>query len=221
MIQDTADGPSFLMVLIQVFFVQTKAQPSLLQIKISQAYLMVAEHAYNIDSFSTEINAYVQKLATNGEATKDLFAHLTKAYKAVPDKYFHQYIVTHINEHNNCTRRMMETKFMNIAKSKYGELVDEGTQLEKDNTEKQLVALTAQLEQIELKNKKLQQKLKDNTKKNPQSNKLKARCITDANTTRSGLSTNPKIVVSKTNHLRRQQPMKRLKKKVSLQREQD
>ena len=180
MIQDIADGPTFLMVLIQVFFVQTEAQPSLLRIKISQAYLMIAEHEYNVDSFNTEINAYVQKLAANGEATEDLFAHLTKAYKAVPDKYFHQYIVTRIDEHNDRTRRMTAIQFMNIAKSKYDELVDEGTWLEKDNTEKQLVALTAQLEQIELKNKKLQQKLKDN-KKSSQSNKSSKKDQTSKN----------------------------------------
>ena len=85
-IDGTADGPAFLMTLIQIFFVQTKAQPSLLCLKISQAYLLIEEHEWNIDSFNTEINAYVQKLSANGKTMEDLFAHLQRAYRLVPDK---------------------------------------------------------------------------------------------------------------------------------------
>ena len=80
-VQGVADGPSFLMTLIQVFFVRTKAEPSQIRLSIADAFNLVQQLDYNIDTFNTTINAYVQKLAANGHTTKDLFAHLTQAYK--------------------------------------------------------------------------------------------------------------------------------------------
>ena len=91
----------------------------------------------------------------------------------VPDKYFHQYIVNRIDEHNDRTRRKTEIQFMATAKSKYDDLVEAGTWLQKDDTEKQLVALTAQLKQIEIKHKNLQKKWKDNQKKKKKDDKSK------------------------------------------------
>ena len=60
---------------------------------------------------------------------------------------------------------MTKIQFMATAKSKYDDLVEAGTWLQKDDTENHLVALTAQLEQIKIKHKNLQKKWKDNQKK--------------------------------------------------------
>ena len=54
---------------------------------------------------------------------------------------------------------MTEIQLMATAKSNYDDLVEAWTWLQKDDTKKQLVAFTAQLEQIEIKHKNLQ---KDN-----------------------------------------------------------
>ena len=161
-VQGVADSPSFLMTLIQVFFVRTEAEPSQIRLSIADAFNLIQELDYNIDTFNTMINAYVQKLAANGHTTEDLFAHLIRAYKQVPDKAFKQYITIRIDQHNNGTSRMTATEFMTAAKSKYDETVKEKEWMKQDETEKQLIALTAQLKQIDSLNKKLQKKIKDN-----------------------------------------------------------
>ena len=53
---------------------------------------------------------------------------------------------------------------MSVAKAKYDEMTAQEIWMKQDETEKQLVALTAQLEQIEWKNKQLQAKLKKERK---------------------------------------------------------
>ena len=147
-INGSPDGPSFIMTLIDIYFVKTHATPSNLRLKLAEAHLLIAEHEYNIDRFYTELNGYVQKLAANGEQTQDLFAHLTRAYKLVPDKAFQQYIRTKIDTHNDGTATLTTTQLMAFAKKKYDELLDDKVWMLKDETQQQLIALTAQLQQI-------------------------------------------------------------------------
>ena len=77
-------------------------------------------------------------------------------------RIFKQYITIRIDQHNDHTNRITPTEFMEVAKSKYDEMVKAGEWMKQDETERQLVALTAQLEQIDLLNKKLQKKIKEN-----------------------------------------------------------
>ena len=154
------DGPSFLKTMIDIYFVKTNATTTTIRLKIADTHLIIAEHEFNIDSFNTELNAYVQQLAANGNQTEDLFAHLTRAYRTVPDKQFHAYIMVQINSHNDGTNEIDATQLMDRAKTKYDELKEANTWMQKDETEQQLVALTAQLQQVQSKNRQLQKKLK-------------------------------------------------------------
>lgn len=162
MINGTPDGPSYLATLIQTFFVTTDAKPTQIRLKIAEAHKIIAERDYDIDLFNTEINSYVQQLHALGTTTQDLFAHLTKAYKSVPDKAFNLYINSRINAHDDGTNRMTAEQFMSVAKTKYDEMITDGIWMTQDDTDKQLVALTAQLEQVEIKNKNLQAKVNQN-----------------------------------------------------------
>lgn len=160
---DTPDGPSLLATIIKIFSIHTSATNTQLRLKIAEAYLFIAELEYNVDTFNAEIEAYVQKLAANGETTEDLFAHLTRAYRAIPDKEFHSYITARIDAHNDQTATLTPKQLMNKAKSKYDELVESSTYMQEDETTKKLVALTAQLRQMEIKGKNSK---KDNKKDN-------------------------------------------------------
>ena len=173
-INGSPDGPSFIMTLIDIYFVKTNATPSNLRIKLSEAHVLIAEHEYNIDCFNTEVNGYVQKLAANGEKTQDLFAHLTKAYKLVPDKAFHQYIRSKIDTHNDGTTPLSATQLMAFAKKKYDELVDDKVWMLKDETQQQLIALTAQLQQINKSNKQKSSNNKSSFSNNQHRGKAKA-----------------------------------------------
>lgn len=157
------DGPSYLMTIVQTYFVQTLATPTQLRLKISDAHILIGEHEFNIDKFNTELNSYVQELAATGQTTEDMFAHITKAYRLVPNREFKTYIQNRIDEHNDGTRPLTTVQLMDKAKSKFDEMNESKTWTSEDDTEKQLVALTAQLEQIQLTNKRLNKKFKANT----------------------------------------------------------
>lgn len=165
LITDVPDGPSYLRTLIDTFFINTDAKPTHIRLKIAEAYNIIAEKDYNIDVFNTEINGYVQQLHALGTTTQDLFAHLTKAYKQVPDKAFKTYISNKIDDHDDNTHRLTAEQLMDLARAKYDEMVEDNIWMLQDDADKQLVALTAQLEQVEIQNKGLQSKLQRNFKR--------------------------------------------------------
>ena len=160
------DGPCYLVTLIQVFFVQTEAKPTELRLKIASAKTIIQERNYDIDWFNTEINSYVQQLHALGETSQDVFAHLSQAYKSVPDRAFKIYITNKIDDHNDGTRRMTTNQLMSTAKAKYDEMVTDETWMEQDETDKQLVALKAEVHQLQLDKKALTKKV--NQKPNDQ-----------------------------------------------------
>lgn len=165
-----ADGPSYLMTLIQIYFIKTNATPSTIRLKISDAHLTIAEKSFNIDEFNTEINGHVQRLSANGHSTEDLFAHLIKAYKLVPDKEFARYIRGVIDRHNDGTEVINSEQLTGRAKAKYDELVEARTWMTDDATDRQLVAMAAQLEQIKNSNEILKKKFQPKPQK-PKDNK--------------------------------------------------
>ena len=154
------DGPSFLLTLINNYRVVTKATPTNTRIKLSEAYMILEEEKWKIDNFNDRIEILMHELASSGETTQDLFAHLTRAYKAVPDEEFHRYISNVIDDHNSGRDVIDANRLMQFAKANYDELVEAGKWLKSQAREQQLVALTAQLEQIELKNRQLRNQLK-------------------------------------------------------------
>ena len=116
------------------------------------------------------INTYVQKLSVNSHTTEDFFAYLTRAYKVVQDKIFKQYITINSDQHNDNMNHMTASEGMQAAKSMCDGMSKVGEWIKQDETS--ACALTAQLEQIDLLNKKLQKKIKDN-KLNDKDNRTK------------------------------------------------
>mmetsp|Transcript_89540 Transcript_89540/g.175255 ORF Transcript_89540/g.175255 Transcript_89540/m.175255 type:complete len:518 (+) Transcript_89540:268-1821(+) len=169
---DFPDGPSFLMTLIDIYLIQTKGTPNQIRLELAKAPSTIIEQNYDIDAFNVIINAYVQKLASGGNVSEDLFAHLTKAYKKVPDKAFAAYMRSKIDSHNDGTSVITSNELMAFAKTKYEELKSEGEWMLED-TEQKLVALTAQLEQINIRNKALAKRVADASKTKPKTHKPK------------------------------------------------
>ena len=139
-VNDVPDGPSLIMTWINIYFVKTNATPTTLRLKIAEAHVLIVEHQYDIDTFNTELNSYIQQLAANGEATQDLFTHLTKAYKLVPDKAFQAYVRSKIDAHNDGTGAITTLQLMEFAKQKYDELLEYQQQvgMERDETQRKV-----------------------------------------------------------------------------------
>ena len=154
-INGVPDGPSFIMTLIDLYQVQTRGTATQLRLELAKAPIRIVEQSYDIDAFNNGIDTVVQRLSANGETTEDLFAHLTKAYKKVPDKAFAAYMNNKIDDHNDGTAPLSSSELMSFAKRKFEEISSEGGWM-LGSTETELIALTAQLEQVKLENHRLQ-----------------------------------------------------------------
>ena len=147
------------MSLINVYSVCTTETSATVRTKISESHLIIAELEYDADSFKTLVESLVKKLAVNGEHSEDLFAHIARTYKNIPDAKFHPYITSCIDIHNDGTGIISAKELMNKAKAKYDELMENKAWIQQGETENQLVALNAQLQQVELKNQALTRKV--------------------------------------------------------------
>jgi hypothetical protein len=143
---ETPDGPALLKTLIDIYLLQTKGTPTQLRLAISQAPQKIVECGYDIDSFNTTIDAYVQQLASSGETTQDMFAHLSQAYKLVPDKNFKNYITAKVDAHDDRSQLITARELMSLAKNKFDELTHDKIWMTADS-EAKLVTLTIHLEE--------------------------------------------------------------------------
>ena len=147
------------MTLIDVYSVCTTATSASLRTKIVESHLIIAELEYDVDSFNTLVESLVKKLAVNRENTEDLFAHVAREYKKIPDAEFHPYITAHIDSHNDGTGILSAKELTNKTKAKYEELLKNKAWMQQGGTEKQLVALNAQIQQVELNKQALTRKV--------------------------------------------------------------
>ena len=152
-----------------MYSVRTTEASVTVRTKIVWSHIIIAEPAYDVDSFNTLVESLVKKLAANGEQTEDLFAHITREYKNIPDAKFHPYITAHIDNHNDGTSILSSKDLMNKAKAKYGEILENKAWMQQGENEKQLVALTAQIQQVDIKNQSLTRRVanKPTDKDNP------------------------------------------------------
>ena len=121
-----------------------------MRIRMSKAIELMEKSEHDIAQFNRTIKSMVQELTANGEKTEDLFAHLTQAYKAVPQDEFKNYITSKIDLHDDGTASLTPNELMTKAKTKCDEMTEVNTwNLAKPSkADAHLVALQAQLQQI-------------------------------------------------------------------------
>lgn len=144
--KDTPDGPSFLKTLIDIYLLQTKGTRTQLRLAISKASQVIVECGYDIDVFNTTMDAYVQQLASSGETTQDMFAHLSQAYKLVLDKSFKNYITAKVDAHDDHICWITAQELMSLTKNKFDKLMHDKLWMTADS-EAKLVTLTIHLEE--------------------------------------------------------------------------
>ena len=126
--------------------------------KNAESHLRISELEYDADSFNALVESLVKRLTANGDHTEDLFAHIVRAYKKIPNDKFHPYITARIDSHNNGTSILSAKDLTNKAKAKYDEILEKNSWMQQGETYKQLFTLTSQLQQVDLKNQALTRK---------------------------------------------------------------
>ena len=107
-----------------MYSVRTTEASVTVRTKIVWSHIIIAEPAYDVDSFNTLVESLVKKVVANGEHTEDLFAHIACAYKKIPDAEFHPYITARIDSQNDGTSILSTKELMNKAKSKYNKILE-------------------------------------------------------------------------------------------------
>ena len=96
-----------------------------------------------------------------------------KGYKNCKDQKFVSYIETREDQYNDGVLDLTPESLMGLAISKYQIMIDQDIWMEDTPEQKQIMALTAQIETIKKENSKLKKKSKDSKKDNPKKKKKK------------------------------------------------
>ena len=145
------DGPSLFKVIISKAHVDTRATSTVIRMNLSSLDTYILKINCNISTFNEYVRAQVYALAARGEQTQDLLVNLFKAYFVVSDRAFKSYIEQHQNAYDDGEDISYET-LMSKAENKYKALVERDQWNEKSKEEEQIVALNAELKEV---NKKL------------------------------------------------------------------
>ena len=159
------DGPSLFKVIISKAHVDTCATSTVIRMNLSSLDTYILKINCNILTFNEYVRAQVYALAARGEQTQDLLVNLFKAYFVVSDRAFKSYIEQHQNAYDDGEDISYET-LMSKAENKYKALVERDQWNEKSKEEEQIVALNAELKEVNKKLKLANKYSKKDSKKN-------------------------------------------------------
>ena len=163
-LHQTSDGLLFLKIIIQLSHIDTNATITMIRTRLSNLDVKMAELQDDIVQFNEFVKAQVIHLGARGERTTDLLVNLFKGYKAVADPKFVQYIETKEDSYNE-GQDIDPQALMELAQAKYKTMLERGDWKNPTEAEKKIVALTAQLEQLQKEKKNNLKKYKKEEKK--------------------------------------------------------
>ena len=156
-IGDVCDGPLYFKALIQTVTVDTRATTTNIRTKLMQLSTYIADVDYDVTAFNTEVKVWQLQLISRGEqAGPDLLINLFQAYVVVPDQEFKRYMTRMYDDYKDERTDYTVNQLLTTAKNKYQELNDAGTWRAKSAHEKKLVAMAANIADLERQNKELQ-----------------------------------------------------------------
>ena len=169
-VNNSPDGLLFLKVIIQLSHIDTNATITMIRTRLSSLDVKMATLQDNIVEFNEYVKAQVIGLSARGEHTNDLLVNLFKGYKTVADPKFVQYIEGKEDNYNE-GQDIQPQALMELAQAKYKTMLERGDWKTPTESEKKIVALTAQLQKLQ-KEKKSWAK-KENKNKNDKKEKGK------------------------------------------------
>lgn len=170
MIGDEQDGLLYFKVIMSLAQVDTRATVSVIRTSLSSLDSKMIEYKDDVKAFNRFVKSQVEALTARGERSDDLLNNILKAYKACGDEGFKLWITLKelsYNEGENFTPE----ELMSLADNMYQSQIDAGTWHKVSESQRKIVALTAQIQGMESKGKPSGQRKDD--KKDPKSQRGK------------------------------------------------
>ena len=155
-INNQVDGLLMFRMIVGLAQIDTRATVSVVRNNLTRLDTKIVELEDNVTSLNEFVKSQMAILRARGETTSDLITNLFKGYRAVKDPSFLRFIERLQDDYNRGQDITSDT-LMEEAENKYKSLVQEDTWKQPTDQDKQIVALTAQLEKL--------QKAKNNNKK--------------------------------------------------------
>ncbi len=159
--------------IIEESSIQTNATTSTIRTRLAS----LAEYMKQIGSDIPKFNQYVEEninaLAARNESSTDVLVNLWKAYKAVEDKQFADFIKRQCEAYELSERPMTPKTLMNLAMNKYRLMKEAGEWKEPTEEEKVILALKAELRGLKGKKNNQPKESKERTAKHKDKKKGK------------------------------------------------
>jgi hypothetical protein len=144
----------FLHTIIEYCSIQTNATTSAIRTRLASLNEYIVKIDCDIDKFNAYVEENMAGLSSRGEETKDLLVNLWKAYKSVDDKTFSAFMTRQCEDYEMSNITLTPKELMNTALNKYKLLKESGEWKEPSETEKTILALTAEVRRLTAKNQK-------------------------------------------------------------------
>ena len=143
-------------VIIREAFIDTNATTRILREKLSSLPEQLTLLNHDITALNAFVMVTLDQLAARGETSTDLLANLFKGYLSTGDRVFTAYIEKKQEEYDEGSS-LTHTQLMEKAANKYKTMVENGTWMAPSLEEKKIVALEAQVQNLQRSARKPQQ----------------------------------------------------------------
>jgi hypothetical protein len=147
-VHNQVDGLLMFRMIVGLAQIDTRATVSVVRNNLTRLDTKVVELEDNITSLNEFVKSQMAILRARGETTNDLLTNLFKGYRAVKDQSFLRFVERLQDDYNRGQDITPET-LMEEAENKYKSLVQEDSWKQPTDQDRQIVALTAQLEKLQ------------------------------------------------------------------------
>jgi hypothetical protein len=145
------DGPSYLMTIIDLTYVNTKANITAARDNLSSlSEYMDSLPDSNVETFNDYVKEQLETLDAGGENTTELVTNLFKGYARAKDDTFRDWVRIKKMEYNDGTYHINPNgiDFMNAARKHYKDLLLSKEWMKMDDKQQSILALQSEIEQV-------------------------------------------------------------------------
>jgi hypothetical protein len=146
-IGERTSGLTLLKVIVREAYVDTNATILHIREQLNSLDMHIVKLGYNIEKFNSKVKTYQRGLAARNAITSDLLSNLFKAYKAVSDSEFVDYIKYQETKYDD-GEAITPERLMHLALNKYKMGVEKRLWNAPMEDQEKIIVLEAQLEKL-------------------------------------------------------------------------
>jgi hypothetical protein len=148
--QAIANGPLLLKLILDRSTTTTRSTLTLLFQRINSLDILIEKGSNDVEKFNEQVKIIVMQIQERGAKVEDenLMVNLFRAYLSVSDSVFRRYVENQRDDYNDGVKDLSPNKLMELAGNKYKSLVEEDMWQAPTASDKEIVALRAQIAEL-------------------------------------------------------------------------